>query len=101
MDLPCMLRNLLVGRIKRRNNMYELGRLHIFWVRSFWKKRKTKVSIYINVNDASNGMKGLTNLEKGCKIDLFWNKFSGKSDVKQKRCDQIREKSLAWEDHES
>ena len=42
----------------------------------FWKKRKIKESMYINAYDASNGLKDLMNLEKGCKIDPCWNEFN-------------------------
>jgi len=41
-----------------------------------WKKRKIKESLYINAYDASNKLKGLMNLEKGCKIDQCWNQFN-------------------------
>ena len=42
----------------------------------YWKKRKIKESLYINAYDASNRLKGLMNLEKGCKIDPCWNMFN-------------------------
>jgi len=77
MDLLCILKKSIGRKHKSK------GKSCMNWEGStfldserFWKEKKIKESIYINAYDASNGLKGLMNLEKGCKIDPCWNKFN-------------------------
>jgi len=63
-----------------------------------WKKRKIKESLYINAYDASNRMRDLMNLEKGCKIDPCWNVFNDaiKEHISKKINKAVGQEGSVW-----